>query len=473
MVVELLIESHRPELAVYCSSMVTQFGSAGQLDYTAGNGVLDSFAQYRASVSESTLRIGINWDIWSESGMAARVPHPDGRHRAHLAVGLSTAEGKRIFEHATRLQLPQLLVSTTELENAQAFYGAARSAAAAVDPSVPATAADFARGQDLAELLAAELCGALAVESVDPHQCLYDLGADSLTLLELIDRIREVSGVGLELSELSHEVSLAEILSRIAVAADRSDEVMVEVWQEGAGRDVLCLIHPVGGDLQSYRALVSALPSELTVCLIADPGLRLGTPLRWTLDERTRAYRTALQRRFPKEQWRIRLAGWSFGAWVALGMAHHAEGAGEHVDALYLLDPPPVDVAAEITKFGPDDLARVFQNELGYVDEHQSGSSVHDYARRLAACCEANVHSMIGYRPPRLRATRSWVWLALRVQTNFPDSRTGPDSAEAWQRLLPQMADLQTIDATHYEIVQPPHIEQIAGTIAETIGELV
>jgi len=473
MVVELLIESHRPELAVYCSSMVTHFGSAGQLDYTAGNGALDSFAQFRATASESTLRIGINWDIWSESGMAAHVPHPDGRHRAHLAVGLSTAEGKRIFEHATRLQLPQLLVSTTELENAQAFYGAARSAAAAVDPSVPATAADFARRRDLAELLSAELRGALAVDSVDPQQCLYDLGADSLTLLELIDRIREVSGVGLELSELSHEVSLAEILSRIAAAADRSDEVTVEVWQEGAGRDVLCLIHPVGGDLQSYRALVTALPSELTVCLIADPGLRLPSPLRWTLDERARAYRAALESRFPSERWRIRLAGWSFGAWVAMGMAHHAESAGEHVDALYLLDPPASDAGVEITKFGPEELARVFQHELGQAGENQSGSSGYEYARRLAACCEANVHSMIGYRPPRLRATPSWVWLASRAVTDLPYFRPGPDSVATWQRLLPQLEELRTIDATHYEVVRPPHIEQIAGTIAETIGELV
>jgi thioesterase domain-containing protein len=302
---------------------------------------------------------------------------------------------------------------------------------------------------------------------------LYDLGADSLTLLELIDRIREVSGVGLELSELSHEVSLAEILSRIAAAADRSDEVTVEVWQEGAGRDVLCLIHPVGGDLQSYRALVTALPSELTVCLIADPGLRLPSPLRWTLDERARAYRAALESRFPSERWRIRLAGWSFGAWVAMGMAHHAESAGEHVDALYLLDPPASDAGVEITKFGPEELARVFQHELGQAGENQSGSSGYEYARRLAACCEANVHSMIGYRPPRLRATPSWVWLASRAVTDLPYFRPGPDSVATWQRLLPQLEELRTIDATHYEVVRPPHIEQIAGTIAETIGELV
>ncbi len=469
LLVESLIERHRPGFAVYCSSMATHFGAAGQLDYTAGNGVLDAFAQYRSAASEATLRIGINWDIWSEVGMAARVHNPDGRHQAHLSVGLSADEGKRVFGRAIRLQLPQVLVSTTGLENAAEFYGP--PAVPAVGPSAPAGPSRSARGPDLADVLASELRAALAVASVDPHQCLYDLGADSLTLLELIDRIREVSGVALDLSELSHEVSLAEILSRVEEADGRSGEVTVEIWQEGVGRDVLCLIHPVGGDLQSYRALVSALPTELTVCLIADPGLRMPAPLRWTLDERARAYRSALERRFPSGRWRIRLAGWSFGAWVAMGMAHHAESAGEDVDAIYLLDPP--SVGAEIGEFGPEALASVFERELGRVGEHQPGLGRREYVHRLAVCCEANIRSMIGYRVPRLRSTRSWVWLALRAVAGLPQTPDGADPVVAWQRLMPELVELRTIDATHYEVVNPPHIGQIAGKIAETIGELV
>jgi thioesterase domain-containing protein/aryl carrier-like protein len=471
LVVEQLIESHRPELAVYCSSMAAHFGGLGQLDYAAANGVLDGFAHYRSGASETTLRVGINWDIWRDCGMAARVPHPDSRHRAHLAVGLSTEEGKRLFGQALQLQLPQLFVSTTDLDTARMYYGPAPSSWAA--EQTPEDGAQLIADGKLADLLAAELCNALAIDSLDPQQCLYDLGADSLTLLELTDRIKEVSGVGLDLAQLSHQVSLAEILARVADDAGRAEDVTVQVWQQGADRTVLCLIHPVGGDIQSYRVLVSALPPELTVCLIADPGLKLPEPRQWTVAERARAYHTALQKRFPPERWRLQLAGWSFGAWVAIEMAHYAESIDRRVAALYLIDPPPVDGGAAIREFEPDELATVFRHELGQIGEQDIGPSALAYSRRLAACCEANMRRMVDYSVPRLRSTPSWLWLAGRPVANLPFSSIGPEAMELWRTRLAAQAELRTLDATHYEVVQSPHVELIAETISAAIGELV
>ena len=470
LVVEHLIASRRPALAVYCSSMAAHFGGVGQLDYAAANGVLDGFAHYRCRTTETTLRIGINWDIWRDSGMAARVPHPDARHRAHLAVGMSTEEGKRLFGHAVGLQLPQLLVSTTDLDTARMFYGPAPSSSPAEN-----LVAGTLRGAagSLADLLAAELRNTLALDELDPDDCLYDLGADSLTLLELIDRIKEVSGVGLDLAQLSHQVSLAEILTRVEEDAGRAEDVTVEVWRQGAGRDVLCLVHPVGGDIQIYRALVSALPPELTVALIADPGLKLPEPPQWTLGERARAYHAALQQRFPPEQWRILLAGWSFGAWVAIGMAHHAESIDQRVNALYLLDPPPVNGGAEIREFGPDELATIFRHELGQTGEQDIGPSAREYTERLAACCAANMRSMVDHDPPRLRFTPSWLWLAERPVTDLPYSSIGPESMAVWRTRLPLQGEPRTLDATHYDVVRSPHVDLIAETIAAAIVELV
>jgi amino acid adenylation domain-containing protein len=477
LVVEQLIESHRPELAVYCSSMAAYFGGVGQLDYAASNGVLDGFAHYRSRTAETTLRIGINWDIWRDRGMAARVPHPDARHRAHLAVGMSIAEGKRLFGRALQMQLPQLLVSTTDLDTARTFYGPAPSSSSAEQhpaAATPTVGAQLPPEKDLADLLAAELCNTLAVDALDPDDCLYDLGADSLTLLELIDRIKEVSGVGLDLAQLSHQVSLAEIVTRIEEDAGRAEDVTVEVWQEGTDRDVLCLIHPVGGDIQIYRALVSALPRELTVCLIADPGLKLSEPPQWTLAERARAYHSALQKRFPPERWHLQLAGWSFGAWVAIEMAHYAESViNQRVDALYLLDPPPVDGGAAIREYGPDELATVFQHELGQFGEQDMSPSAREYTRRLAACCEANMRSMVDHTPPRLRSTPSWLWLAERPVTSLPYNSLGPESMEQWRTRLPLQGEPRTLDATHYDVVRSPHVDLIAGTIGAANGELV
>ncbi len=75
----------------------------------------------------------------------------------------------------------------------------------------------------------------------------------------------------------------------------------LDVWQAGTGTDLLCLIHPVGGDIQAYRSLVSALDPRLTVCLIADPALFHPELPSWSVTERARHYAAALRERFPRD----------------------------------------------------------------------------------------------------------------------------------------------------------------------------
>ncbi|WP_223770456.1 acyl carrier protein, partial [Streptomyces huiliensis] len=161
-------------------------------------------------------------------------------------------------------------------------------------PAAPETAPAPAAAERLAEWL----CRSLGVDELDPEASLYDHGADSLTLLDLISTVEDEYGVELELSRLSHRVSLTEVLAHLAEATGAGpsdDEVPLDVWQEGAGGDVLCLVHPVGGDVQAYRALVSALDPRLTVCLISDPGLRGAEAPDWTVAERADRYLAALR----------------------------------------------------------------------------------------------------------------------------------------------------------------------------------
>ncbi|WP_370949421.1 AMP-binding protein [Amycolatopsis sp. cg5] len=440
LVVEQLIARYRPALAVYCSSMSAHFGGPGQLDYAAANGLLDAFAQQD---SENTTRIAIDWDIWNETGMAVQALRADARHQAHLAVGMTVAEGKRLFARALGLGLPQLLVSTTPLEEARAFYAPTTTKAA----------------DTTAEALSAELCEALGVDELDPDAPLYDLGADSLTMLDLIDTVKRLSGVDLDLARFSHQVSLTEVLARLAEGEAGAHDVTLEVWQEGTGREVLCLVHPVGGDIQAYRALVSAIDPRLTVCLIADPGLRQPTASTWTLADRARRYHAALHARFPDRD--CQLAGWSFGAWVATGMAAEAETAGRPVRALHLLDPPPP--GADFGRYDESQLEAVFAHELG-----AAGDSTKAYAERLARCCRANLRSMAGYELPKLAATASSLWLAERPVPELP-SVAGQEAR--WSPHLTEATDWYRLDTTHYGIVRTPHVHAIAAVINATIGE--
>ncbi|MFJ8000416.1 amino acid adenylation domain-containing protein [Streptomyces sp. NPDC096310] len=481
---ELLITRYLPGLAVYCSSMSALLGGVGQFDYAASNALLDGFAHHRSGEGETTVRLTVNWDVWREAGMALRAPRADARHQAHLAVGLTVAEGQRLFGRAVALRLPQLLVSTTDLDASRVFYEEPAAGSQATTAGSPAAGAETAAPSTEAAvgLLTEQLCAWMGVDRLDPEVPLYDLGADSLTMLDLISEVKRHFGVELELSWLSHRVSLAEILARLdatphdAASSDvthsdvaHSDvahsDVELEIWQEGTGHEVLCLVHPVGGDIQAYRSLVSALDPALTVCLIADPALRRPGLPEWTLAERARRYDAALLARFPAGQWRLRLAGWSFGAWVAAEMAAQAEAAGRVVVSLDLLDPPPPDSGARFQAYDETQLGTVFAAELGHKGGASAGEHARAYAERLAACCRANLRSMATHAVRRLAATPARLWLARQLVAGMPSLGSPEEQWARWRPYLPESRSWYPLDTTHYGIVQQPYVATVAGAI--------
>ncbi|MFJ6183608.1 amino acid adenylation domain-containing protein [Streptomyces sp. NPDC092295] len=500
LLMERLIERYLPEVAVYCSSMSALLGGVGQFDYAAANALLDGFAHHRSGDAETTARITVNWDVWRETGMALRAPLSDARHQAHLSVGLTVDEGKRLFARAVGLRLPQLLVSTTGLDESRVFYAASApsvpsvpfAAASSTTGPVPAPVRDSDGGEGAREgrggatdtaagLLAERLSEWVGVDQLDLDVPLYDLGADSLTMLDLISEVKRHFGVELELSWLSHRVSLNEILTRLdsatpegTAAGAADEEVALEVWQEGTGREVLCLVHPVGGDIQAYRSLVSALGPRLTVCLIADPALRRPVPPDWTLAERARRYRAALLARFPEAAWRLRLAGWSFGAWVAAEMAAQAEAAGRPVETLHLLDPAPPGAGTLFQEYDETQLEAVFAAELRHSGD-ESGTSAGDHARayaeRLAHCCRANLRSMAGHRVRRLAVTPSGLWLAERPVAGMPSLGSPDEQRALWRPYLPESTAWHRLDTTHYGIVRPPYVEAVAESIDAGVHE--
>ncbi|MFE9808796.1 amino acid adenylation domain-containing protein [Streptomyces sp. NPDC005548] len=471
---ERLIATHRPGTVVYCSSMAAEFGGIGQFDYAGANALLDGFAHH-ASGEDGTARTAVAWDAWREVGMAHTARVRDARHRAHLDVALTPGEGAEVFDRAMELQLPQLLVCTTDMAEAVRFYEAAPDptpvtvADARPEPGTPIThtRAESPDGDPAAELREATR-SLLGLDTLDAATPLYDLGADSLTLLELLDEVKRLYGTDLDLSRLTHRVTLNEILGHLTAdrPTPRIQAVVVDVWQHGTGPDVLCLVHPVGGDIQAYRALVSALPDHLTVCLIADPALSMPDVPEWSLTQRAGQYLAAVRREFPAAGHRLRLAGWSFGAWTALTMAALAEDAGEAVEALYLLDPPSPDPTAHPAA-DEEQVAAVFALELrGNRPDHALTEQGRAYAERLARCCRANLAALHAHRLPGLTRTPGSLWLAQQPIGELPVAMAAPSTASEWQTRLPAAFRTHHVPVTHYELVADPHVRAVAEAIA-------
>ncbi|MER6415598.1 amino acid adenylation domain-containing protein [Streptomyces humidus] len=486
LVVEHLIGAFRPAIAVYCSSMSALLGGVGQSDYAAGASLLDGFAHHRAAETETTVRIGIDWDVWSETGMATRVLDTDGRHQAHLAVGLTVEEGQAVFGDALALQLPQLLVSTTGIEDSRAFYAPAGTAerTARSGPAHPAGeergAADAGGTGERAEAMARVVRDLLGVDELDPEDSLYDLGADSLTLISLIARIEDDYGVEFDLASFSHRVSLTEVLKHLEAAltsagpatgaAAGASGVVLDIWQEGTGPAVLCLVHPVGGDIQAYRSLVAALGPAPTVCLIADPALRdTGMPA-WSLAERARHYDAELRRRFGGPAHRLHLAGWSFGARVAMEMAVLAESDGRPPETLHLLDPPPPRAQALVAAYDEAQLERVFAAELGAGASSSPAAHAQAYAGRLARCCRANLRSLGEHRVRPLVSVPAYLWLAEHSTAGLPAPADPRELDRQWRACLPSSSVLRYLPTDHYGIVAAPHVDTVAEVVRATLA---
>ncbi|WP_329460495.1 non-ribosomal peptide synthetase [Streptomyces sp. NBC_01497] len=601
LLVERIIARFAPATALYCSSMSALLGGVGQFDYAASAGLLDAFAHHRGGADDTTARFTVDWDVWRETGMALRVPGADARHRAHLARGLDVAEGLRVLDRTYALQLPHLLVSTTGLEASRVFYegaapqeGRVRPAdgdgsplpapmVAAPPPDGPPDAAQGPSGDSAPALLDAWLRDLLGLDAIDPDAALYDLGADSLTMLDLISEVKRHFDIELELSWLSHQVSLAEILAKLrerapagggpdggtahaatlaaapesgtrsasvtaahaapgtgtgtapgsapetgtgpapveapgtpttsgtpplaatgsgpavgtapavvapagagrtpnprAAAAPagraRTAHVAIETWQRGTGPDVLCLVHPVGGDIQAYRSLVSALGPHATVCLIADPALGDPAAPEWTLADRASHYRAALRARFPGDAAHLRLAGWSFGAWVALEMACRAEAEDDSFAGLDLLDPPPPESGPLHLHYDDGELETVFAAELsqgggnGAEGPSRGGEGARAYAERLAHCCRANLRSMAQHRVRPLAATPTRLWLAGRPVEGLPSPPPASGQEALWHPYLPESATCTVLDTTHYGIVRGEHARTVAAALDASLS---
>ena len=202
------------------SSAASLLGSAGQSNHVAANAFLDALAQHRRALGLPAL--SIHWGAWSDIGYAARV----GADSALKALGMGSiapAQGLATLERIFRwdeadvgvvpLDWPAYLRKTpplayyagfrAELAAAQAPSAAGETAAADGREGVLERLAQTPAEERLALLarhVAAEVAEVLGFKSpaaVGRKQGFFTLGLDSLTSMELRNRLQKSLGVAL------------------------------------------------------------------------------------------------------------------------------------------------------------------------------------------------------------------------------------------------------------------------------------
>ncbi|MBL8830151.1 MAG: type I polyketide synthase, partial [Planctomycetaceae bacterium] len=216
------------------SSAAALLGSPGQGNYAAANAYLDALMQQRRA--QGLPGLSVNWGPWAESGMAARLDERQRRRLADMGLGLiDVADGFALLERLITGDTTQAavmpiewsrflrynrftpyyeLIATRPVENMP-------SAASTVSPNKPApqptpqsapiaapaggivarlgALAASERLGGMIDFLRTEIAAVLGFEpsAISPRGRLFDLGMDSLTAVELLNRLKRALNVEL------------------------------------------------------------------------------------------------------------------------------------------------------------------------------------------------------------------------------------------------------------------------------------
>ncbi|MFI1068285.1 type I polyketide synthase, partial [Streptomyces spororaveus] len=259
---------------VLFSSAAGVFGGAGQANYAAANVFLDALAQHRTA--QGLAATSLAWGLWAESGgMAGELGAEDVERLGRGGVSaLSADEGVALFDAASASEQALFVPVKLDLAALRAQAGSGmlppllsglvrtptRRAAGTADTGTDGGTAlrdrlaglsPAGRDEALLELVCtyvAAVLGFAGPDAVDPARSFSEVGFDSLTAVELRNRLGAATGVRLP-ATLVFDYPTPDALV---------EYLKDELWQDGAAA-----VPPLLAELDRLeKTLVASVPDD-------------------------------------------------------------------------------------------------------------------------------------------------------------------------------------------------------------------
>lgn len=420
--------------------------------------------------------------------VAAGEAIPADELRAHLARKLPSYMLPAVFVPLARLPLTgNGKVDRKALPSPEQVLGAGRRTDA------------VAPRNDIEQSLARIWREVLAVDDVGVHHDFFaDLGGESFSAVRLLARVQARLGRQLPLSSLIHGPTIAQQAQALAaqgMARGTAQGIdwspLVPLRAEGSARP-LFLVHPVGGNVLCYRALVQHMRPGRPVHGLQARGFDDGQAPFARLHDMAACYLAAIRRAQPRGPYL--LGGWSMGGLVALELARQLEAQGEEVALLALIDSAVPGRTAVM-----DDLALLawFVRDLGGNTDWQpdpsrlpadqalaapgsdarraallaqardAGAIARDVTlaqlQRLLRVFLANNQAMEQYQPGAVRAP------AVLLDAGGAQADIA-SRARAWAPLVARI-EQHEIPGDHYSILTQPGVQRLAGLLDDHLRD--
>jgi len=217
-------------------------------------------------------------------------------------------------------------------------------------------------------------------------------------------------------------------------------------------RPVCVMLPGAGGGLNPYLRLASFLGRHHNVYAVRAAGLLPGDPLEDSVAAMADAAVDALDGRSP-----ALVFGWSLGGTVAWEMCVRLADRGVRPD-LVIVDSSPFSRPSTVD--GDELIRQIIVSGLGPRPDEQT-------VVRVEHTFRAQVRALAGHATRREYPGRV---LLLMCPESSADGISGrADAVRRWRELAPDLR-LANLDASHYAVFEPEHLDQLTGAIGAFLG---
>jgi len=272
---------------------------------------------------------------------AAAAAFPDAAGETRIAGYLVSEPGRTLsieaVREALRLLLPSYMVpSSFSILSELPLTPTGKVQRSALPPPAASAPARDAPRSEVERRLAAAWEVVLDVREPGVHESFFELGGNSLRVVQLLARIEREFGRTLPLASLVSVATIARQALLIEGVEPLAGASVLVPIQPAGSRPALFGVHGIGGGVLCYRDLAAHLGAEQPFYGLQAPALA-GQPAEYlTVEQMAELYVRAIREVQPTGPYH--LLGLSFGGLIALEMAQQLARAGERVALLGLLD---------------------------------------------------------------------------------------------------------------------------------------
>ncbi len=232
------IEHNKLDFLIYCSSLSSIIAPFGQIGYCSANNFQDAFSQYQCNKGH-TYTVSINWDTWKQVGMA--VDLACAHSSDNLENGILISEGIEVFKRILDSDLPdyllaQVLISPYPIEaylkriwdmereqykikSEENYY-----------PKEGLNSQEITSQSEIESKLTTILKEILGYPDIGRDDNFFDLGAYSLHLIQLRQRIKAVLNVDISIVSLYANTTISSLSRYLS----KRDEAQYSITDEEA-----------------------------------------------------------------------------------------------------------------------------------------------------------------------------------------------------------------------------------------------